>query len=173
MQTAMTTTITLGSGPSMTTFVTVITPGIPLQPLTVTLGGGQSPVIFTQVPGATTFMTIVPTSGTAAHSSHESTWPHDIVLPLAMLVVALSLVTAALGAALMYLRSRVRDKAQIGPVAVELCDVAAASQVRQPQLEADCHVLPLYLVVEVPVPELDGRVSSESVGKSAGKERVE
>ncbi|ORZ41102.1 hypothetical protein BCR44DRAFT_96215 [Catenaria anguillulae PL171] len=156
--TPITTTITLvGSNSVPTTIVTVITPGAPLIPLTVTLGGGHSTVILTQIPGATTFTTLMP-----AFSQSAPDWTDDIAL-LLILIIAMSLATAAAAAALVYVRMRPGESKQdegsgAAKVAVELADLGGP--VRQEQLGQSqgigSHegVPPVYLVVEVAVPGL-------------------
>ncbi|ORZ41067.1 hypothetical protein BCR44DRAFT_1495509 [Catenaria anguillulae PL171] len=126
---AFTTTITINSGSASTTFVTVITPGVPLPVFTVTLPGGL-PVIITQVPGATVAFTTVSTATTSPQlpvppSFHNSSSLNSVSI-ICFLIIALGLVVAALAASLTYLRMRwhsIGEHSSQGQAGIELSDI--------------------------------------------------
>ncbi|ORZ35834.1 hypothetical protein BCR44DRAFT_48719 [Catenaria anguillulae PL171] len=145
-----TTTLTIGSGAQLTTFVTVATPGVPLPPITLTLPGG-TPVIVTQLPGSVVLSTILATRDAPAGPSG----PSDGLL--IALIIALSLLSAALAALLMYIRMRVNNKPPTKkqpPLPMELADMQSPSPVTVP-LDAPWAPMgdvdpPAYLVVAIP-----------------------
>ncbi|ORZ35822.1 hypothetical protein BCR44DRAFT_196684 [Catenaria anguillulae PL171] len=156
--TPTTTTIFVTSGPLTTSLITVITPGQPLPPLTITVPGDGGPartLLLTQLPGKTTYAatTILmmrdPTVGTDGDGN---------VVLLTAIVCALALVAGALVVAVVALKRQERNKRhsgmseQLGVAAVEMVAMGPESRVGVPP------GLPAYVVVPVATAARSGKV---------------